>query len=125
MSSVSRPLGVTLVGVLIVIYGLLIVLSGILGVFNADVRASVGLITIIFMLVIGLIYLAVAKGIFDGNNFSRLLVGIITVVSLLMGIWQLIFISGARINGAIQALFALIILGILFSRRATEFFTAR
>jgi hypothetical protein len=85
----------------------------------------VGLLSIIVVLVLGLIYLAVAKGLFDGNNFSRLLVGIVTVVGLLFAIFQLIFVSGARWNGLFSAIFSLIILALLFSRKATLFFTAR
>jgi hypothetical protein len=70
-----RPFGVTLVGILVIIAGISYVISGILGIFNADLRASVGLLSIIVVLVLGLIYLAVAKGLFDGNSFSRFLVG--------------------------------------------------
>lgn len=121
----GRPFGVTLVGILVIIAGISYVISGILGIFNADLRASVGLLSIIVVLVLGLIYLAVAKGLFDGNSFSRFLVGIVTVVALLFGIFQLIFVSGARFNGLISAVFSLIILGLLFSRKATLFFTAR
>lgn len=121
----GRPFGVTLVGILVIIAGIGYVISGILGIFNADLRASVGLLSIIVVLVLGLIYLAVAKGLFDGNSFSRFLVGIVTVVALLFGIYQLIFIGGARINGFISAVFSLIILGLLFSRKATLFFTSR
>lgn len=125
MSSMGRPIGVTLVGVLVVISGILLVISGILGIFNSDARAALGLFTAILVLVIGLIYVAVAKGLFDGNNFSRLLVGIFTVVNLFVGIFQLIFVGGYRINGLITALVSLIILGVLFSRKATLFFTLR
>ena len=99
--------------------------QSLLAIFNADLRASVGLLSIIVVLVLGLIYLAVAKGLFDGNNFSRLLVGIVTVVGLLFAIFQLIFVSGARWNGLFSAIFSLIILALLFSRKATLFFTAR
>jgi len=122
MSSSGRPIGVTLIGVLVVISGILLVISGILGIFNSDER---GIITAILILIIGLIYVGVAKGLFDGNNFSRLLIGLITVVNLFVGIFQLIFVGGYRINGLIAALVSLVILAVLFSRKATLFFTAR
>jgi hypothetical protein len=121
----GRPFGVTLVGILVIIAGIGYVFTGVVSIFNADLRASIGLLSIIVILVLGLIYLAVAKGLFDGNNFSRLLVGIVTVVGLLFGIFQLIFVSGARWNGLFSAILSLIILGLLFSRKATLFFTAR
>lgn len=40
----GRPFGVTLVGILVIIAGITYVISGILAVFNADLRASVGLV---------------------------------------------------------------------------------
>ena len=36
-----RPFGVTLVGILVIIAGISYVISGIVGIFNADLRASV------------------------------------------------------------------------------------
>jgi lysylphosphatidylglycerol synthetase-like protein (DUF2156 family) len=124
MSAVARPVGVTIVGILIVISGILIIIGGVMNLFNEEVRLSVSIVVLILMLVIGLIYLAVAKGIFDGNNFARLLVGVITVINLLVGLYHAIFVELLRWNGVVQAVIALIILGLLFSRRATEFFTS-
>ncbi len=125
MSAVARPIGVTIVGILIVIGGIGLFLSGVINLFNDEVRLSVSIVVLIFMIVLGLIYLAVAKGIFDGNNFARLLVGVITVINLLVGLYHAIFVEVLRWSGVFQLVFALIILGLLFSRRATEFFTAR
>jgi hypothetical protein len=124
MSAQGRPGGVTLVGVLIVIAGILGLLGGLLGLFNAEARAGLGILSLIIAVVVSVIYLAVAKGIFDGNNFSRLLVGIVTVINLIGGIIALIFVSGARLNGFISIIFALIILGLLYNRRASAFFAA-
>ena len=122
MSLVPRPFGVTLVGILIVISGVFSVIAAIIGLFNADLRVGVSLISLILLLIVGLIYLAVAKGIFDGNAFSRLLVAIVTVIGLFIGAFHLIFVSGLRWNGLFQIIFCLIILGLLFSRRASVFF---
>ncbi len=124
MSAVARPVGVTIVGILIVISGILIIIGGVMNLFNEEVRLSVSIVVLILMLVIGLIYLAVAKGIFDGNNFARLLVGVITVINLLVGLSPATPVELLRWNGVVQAVIALIILGLLFSRRATEFFTS-
>jgi hypothetical protein len=120
----ERPAGVTLVGILIVVFGVLYVGSAIFGLFNADMRVAFGIISLIGILIIGLIYLAVAKGIFNGNNFSRLIVAIVTIVGLLIGLFQLIFISGARWNGLLSMILSLVILGLLYSRRATLFFAS-
>lgn len=122
MSLVPRPFGVTLVGILILIMGVVSVLAAILGLFNADMRVGATLVTLILLLVLGLIYLAVAKGIFDGNPFSRLVVALISVIGLCVGLFHLIFVADLRISGLVQIVFDLIILGLLFSRRATVFF---
>jgi len=121
----GRPIGVTLIGIIVIIMGIASVVTSIFGIIDADTRAIVGLGWLIGTLIIGLIYLAVAKGLFDGNNFSRLLVGIITVVNLLISIFQLIFVSGYRWQALVSAVVSLIVLGVLFSRKATLFFTQR
>lgn len=123
MNPVPRPAGVTLVGVLIVIAGILIVLGGIVAIFSSSVNFSVDLLLLVFMIVIGLIYLAVAKGIFDGSNFARILVAIISVIDIFVGAWHLFV--GPRWTGLFQVVISLVILGLLFSRRATAFFLAR
>lgn len=130
---IPRPTGVTVVGVLIVISGIFAIIGGIFGFLNrsslTEEAEAVGLaispISFALMIIIGIIYLLVAKGIFNGNNFSRLIVGIITAVSLLVGLFHLIFVSGMRWGGLVQVIFALVILGLLYSRRASEFFAAR
>lgn len=121
----GRPIGVTLIGVVVIIMGIASVVTSIFGIINADTRAVIGLGWLIGTLIIGLIYLGLAKGLFDGNNFSRMLIGIITVVNLLISIFQLIFVSGYRGQALISGLVSLIVLGVLFSRKATLFFTQR
>ena len=122
MSANGRPAGVTFVGILIIIVGLLGVIGGVLGLFDAETRKGLGIITLLLTLVISVIYLAVAKGIFDGNNFSRFLVGLVSVISIIVGIIHLLFASGMRLNGLFEALFSLIILALLYSSKARVFF---
>jgi hypothetical protein len=130
---IPRPVGVTIVGVLIVISGIFAILGGILAFFNrtslSEEAEAIGLavspFSLILMIIVGIIYLLVAKGLFNGNNFSRLVVGIITGISLLVGLFHLLFVSGLRWAGLIQMIFALVILGLLYSRRASEFFASR
>jgi hypothetical protein len=122
MSETTRPVGVTLVGLLVLIGGVFIVAAGILGLVDEDTRIGVSIVTLILMIVLGLIYLAVARGIFTGNNFSRAIVGIVTLISLVIGVIHLIFVSELRISGLVQILFALVILALLYNRRATVYF---
>jgi hypothetical protein len=118
----SRPLGVTLVFVLILIVGVLGLIAGVMVLFNRGDNATVGLTYAIVTIVISLIYLLVAKGIANGSRFSRLIVGIITLLSLVGGIWIAIVASGSRMTGVVQAALALIILFMLYNARASRFF---
>lgn len=118
----SRPFGVTLVGIIILIWGALALVFGVIALFQRGTNDTVGLWAAIITIVVGIIYLAVAKGLFNGSRISRLLVAFATVLSLVAGVWTLIAISGSRLTGAVQALVAIIVLGMLYSRRASEFF---
>lgn len=118
----SRPFGVTLVGIIILIWGALALVFGILALFNRGTSGTAGLWAAIITIAVGVIYLAVAKGLFNGSRISRLVVAFATVLSLAAGVWTLIAISGSRVAGGVQALVALIVLGMLYSRRASEFF---
>ena len=122
MSANGRPAGVTFVGILIIIVGILQVILSVIGLFDAETRKGLGIITLLLSLVISVIYLAVAKGIFGGNNFSRFLVGLVSVISIIVGIIHLLFASGMRLNGLFEALFSLIILALLYSSKARAFF---
>jgi hypothetical protein len=125
MSAQGRPVGVTVVGVLIVVSGFFGIIGGLLGIFDPLAREGLGLFRLILVLVLGVIYLAVAKGIFNGNNFSRFVVGIVTVINLIAGLFALLFLSGSRVNGLIQLIFAIVILALLYNRRASAFFASR
>lgn len=121
---VARPAGVTLVGVIIVLNALLLVLLGVLGIFNLNDAIGVGLWGIIVSVVIGVIYLLVAKGIFDGNRVSRLIVAILTVVNLLKGISYIFAGREIIVSGIIDVIIALIILYLLYGGKARVFFAS-
>ena len=77
-------------------------------------------------IIIGLIYLAVAKGLANGNNFSRFLVGLFSVISLAGGVYLAIARSGQlRTQGIIGGAFAVLILLLLYNARASAFFRSR
>lgn len=120
----SRPFGVTLVGILIFVVGVLAVFSGIMGlVYRDQYPGTFALSAIIATLVIGLIYLLVGKGIFNGNRGSRFLVGLVTVINLVAGVISAIT-PGRLVNGLIQILVSIIILGLLYNSSAKRFFTS-
>ena len=121
--TVRRPGLVTLVVVLTVIGGIASIIVGITAMMIVGGFFSPGLIPI----VLGLIYLAVAKGLSDGNNLSRTLVAIVSVLQIVFAIFAAFTAdnAGSRNSPIGSALFALIILLILYSPKANAFFEGR
>jgi hypothetical protein len=127
-----RPLGVTLIVVLTVVSGLLSLIGGLLILAlhnNADLirrssESSRSLLVIgISSAVVGLIYLLVARGLARGNGFARFLVGFFSVLELIGGAYLAIDKrEEVRTHGLVSALLALLILLLLYSRRANAFF---
>ena len=64
-----------------------------------------------------------AKGLSNGNGFSRLLVAVVTVLNVAGGIWIAVSqSSGSRWSGVGTILLGLIVLAILYSPRSNAFF---
>jgi hypothetical protein len=75
-------------------------------------------------MVIGIVYLLVAKGIFDGNRISRLIVAILTVINLLKGLSYLFAGREIVVNGLIDIIISLIVLYLLYGGKARLFFAS-
>lgn len=116
----SRPVGVTVVGILIVIAGILGIVVGVLGFIGGETLGW-GVLILAVSIVIGIIYLLVAKGIFNGNPVSRLIVAIVTVIGLISGIFALFGNFG---SGIVQIIWSVVILALLYAGRAKEFFAS-
>ena len=126
-----RPGLVTLLIVLVVIGGVLSVIGGIALIFlkdNPDVVAktgssNVGIWAGVGSIIIGLIYLAVAKGLSNGNGLSRLIVAIVSILSVIGGFWiGITQVGNGAISGWSSVFWGVIILLILYSPRANAFF---
>ena len=126
-----RPGLVTLLIVLVVIGGILSVIGGIALIFlkdNPEVvvktgSSGVGLWAGIGTIIVGLIYLAVAKGLSNGNGFSRLIVAIVSLVSIIGGLWVGITqVGNGALSGWSSVFWGVIILVILYSPKANAFF---
>ncbi len=118
MAAYGRPFGVTLIGVLMIIGGLLTVIAGIIALFSGD-TAGLGIVALIVSIVIGLIYLALAKGILVGSAGARLVVAVVTVINMIFGFLHLF--SNLTL-GLSQLLVGLVILLLLYSAKAKAFF---
>jgi hypothetical protein len=112
----ARPFGVTLVGIILIIDGILALIAAVVALLGIGDGFTSAIAAAIVAGVIGLIYLAVAKGIFDGNNGSRLIVAIVTIINIIVGIFN--FMNG----GLIQILVGIIVLILLYSAKAKAFF---
>lgn len=125
VASVKRPALVTVILVLIVLNGISSILSGIVAV--TAVKPAVGTIVIaIVSIVIGLIYFAVAKGLWTGQNIARLIVAIVSVLQILFGIWAIFKeTGGARSSAITTGVISVIILVVLYSPKANAFFAPR
>jgi hypothetical protein len=120
----SRPFGVTLVFIFILIAGVVGLIAGTVVLLNRGENEALGWTYGLITILISLIYLLVAKGIARGNRGSRLIVGILTLLSLVGGIWVALVASGSRMTGIVQAAIALVILFMLFNARASRFFNS-
>jgi hypothetical protein len=120
--TVKRPFGVTLVFVVILITGFFTVIAGIARLFNRGDNATVGLWTAIITIVIGVLYLLVARGIASGSSLARFIVALLTVLMIAAAIWTLFAAPALWVALLIQILLGLIVLLLLYSAPATRFF---
>lgn len=118
MPAVKRPFGVTLVGLVIIISGILAVIGGIVGFFDG-VTLGWGVVALILDIIIGIIYIALARGIFAGSAGARAIIALITVFYIIVGI---IHLFDFTVLGVWQIIIGLVILALLFGGRAREFF---
>ncbi|AGW42070.1 hypothetical protein O159_20880 [Leifsonia xyli subsp. cynodontis DSM 46306] len=127
----KRPGSVTFVAVLTYINGVLSIVGGAIVLFTRDSMARTddagalaGITTsAILSIVIGIVVLLVARGLLNGNTFSRAVVTIVMVISVLNGILQLF--TQQLVGGVVEILWAFLVLSLLFTARANEFFHAR
>ena len=129
-----RPLGVTLLVVLIVINGLLALVGGLYLAIQHDDRDLIRetgvssdnlLVYGLSLAVVGAIYLVIARGLATGGDISRFLVGAFSLVNLIAGIWVAVDKDGQlQTQGIINAVVSGIVLLLLYSPRANAFFRA-
>lgn len=115
---VQRPFGVTLIMILIVINGILTVISGVISALM--LRDDINIVYSLILIILGLIYLAVAGALGRGNRAARMLIAVVTVLMLIVGIVGLF--SGNLVTAIVQIAISVIILLVLFSRKASAFF---
>lgn len=120
MTSSPRPVLVTVLVVLVVLDGIASILAGIVA-WTAAGAVAVGLVA----LLVGLVYLGVAKGLLDGRNWARMVTAVVAAVNVLFAILALVNTTDTRSSTIGTGVFGLIILAILFTPKANEFFGSR
>lgn len=132
--AVRRPGLITLLVVLVLISGALSLIGGVLLLIvgigtGIDVDGMAGGVVIalaILTILVGVVYLAVAKGLSAGNPVSRTIVAIVTVINLVGNVYTTFARTDNSRTSAIGGIiFGVIVLAILYSHKANEFFTGR
>jgi hypothetical protein len=128
----KRPVAVSVLVALTVLNGLANILGGLLIAafrnyqslqveFGAD--ESTLLWIGITSIALGVVYLLVARGLANGNSFTRFLVGLVSVLNFIGGIWVAIAYSGqVRTQAVVSVVVAVVILVILYTPKASAFF---
>lgn len=127
----KRPGSVTFVAVLAYLNGILNIIGGIVLLLTRDSNAQTldaggeaGLITAgILSILLGIVILIVAKGLLDASRISRGLVAVVMIVNIVNGVLQLF--SLRFFSGVVEVLWAILIVSLLFTRRANAFFSSR
>lgn len=134
----KRPGGVTLLGVLVIISGILYVISGLIALIayagsggtgvNGDLTNNQRLVVLVVgiaVLLFGLIELAVARGLFRGSNGARIIVAIVNVLTIISGLVAAFQSGNQRGTSIGQVVIAIIVLALLYSPKANEWFSSR
>lgn len=118
-----RPFGVTIVFLVIILTGLYSIVLGFLRLFDRD-ETGLSIPAALSMIVIGLIYVLVARGIARGGRGSRFLVSIVALLSIISALWVWISSTGHGLwlSALVQILLSLIVLALLYTQRARMYF---
>jgi hypothetical protein len=129
-NSVDRPGGVTLVAVLTWISGALDILGGTILLFQTSIASTVEqfggasqlIATAIFSILIGAVVIVVAVGLMRGSSGARIVVTIFEALSIMSSIFLAIAYPAGAIGEYFGVAISLVIIALLWTRRASAFF---
>ena len=122
----SRPLGITIIAVLLGVSALLAVVFLILGLTRVSVAGmgagmTPGTSTILLAaLVIGIFEIAVAWGLWTLRSWAFWTVVVIEVIRVLLGLYDIVIVREAIIAGIVSLIIPVIILIYLFADRSVR-----
>lgn len=126
----DRPGNVTIVAVLAWISGALDVFSGTLLLFQTSVEATVEqfggasqlIASALLTILIGVVVIVVGVGLLRGNSASRIVITIFEMLSIIGSVFLAIAYPAGAIGEYFSIAFAAIVLLLLWTRRASEYF---
>jgi hypothetical protein len=129
-STARRPAGVTLIAVLTWVGGVLDIVGGIVVLLNrADValRGELGgesavTTSAIVSILLGVVVVLVASGLLRGSSGARVLVTVVQVLAILGYAYTAFLIPGDFAWSAVGALLSLLVVVLLWTGRASDFF---
>jgi hypothetical protein len=113
-------MGVSVVAILILLTGIGLLARGVLGLVRGG-EGPAGMVVAIILLVVGLVYALVAKGIWKGNRVSRIIVTILSAIAIIGSVIALTE-PGEVVSSIVQIVIASVILALLYGRQARGFF---
>ena len=124
-ADVRRPTLVTVVSVLTVISGVLDVLLGLVWLFtvDADRTSTVAPVIGIAYIVLGIVQVAVARGLLRGDPRSRTVMTFAIILSFVTSSFALRAGGNPRALSTFDVVVAVIVLVVLYTPRANAFFT--
>jgi lysylphosphatidylglycerol synthetase-like protein (DUF2156 family) len=126
-TNTNRPIGVTIIAILIIIGGIALLIGGLLLIAFAGIlsstentsNSSIGIASLISlplslgMVILGIIYLVVSYGLLKGKGWAWIITIIVTIIGLIIQIVSAI-ITGL-VSSSIEAALASHIIGIIVS----------
>lgn len=130
--AVSRPAGVTTVGVLTWISGAINLITGLLLIFqtgNDDIVSKFGgsallIVFAVSIMILGLVLLIVAGGILRGSNGARVVEVVLQGYSIVAAIWASLSVPTLLWAAVISIVVSVAVILLLFTGRANAFFRA-
>lgn len=132
--AIKRPGGVTFLVVIAYINGIFSIITGVLALISvaspeavsSTGMGSAGLVVFgIVQLLLGLLYIYLARGLSRGDARARLITIVINILVIVSGVFGFILPGNQRGTSLVQVVLAIISLVILFTPRAKEFFRVR
>ena len=107
----TRPLGITIIAIIMAIQGILAVIGGILLMTGGGVLSTIGVIT----LILGILYLVLAWGLWTLKTWAFWGTVVLEVLTLINGILGLVQHTPAQ--GVLSLIFAVVVLIYMFADR--------